>query len=107
MKKTILAAFLSVAVSVAFGQLKVNTNGSFGKTTKVPLIFAVDNVKAGSTGSASIMIFNTQGALAKQMHIQRQQQNVIINGSELTAGMNFYSLIVNGQEIDTKRMILT
>lgn len=57
--------------------------------------------------SASIMIFNMQGTLVKQIPIQRQQQSVIINGSELTAGMYLYSLIVDGKEIDTKRMILT
>ena len=53
------------------------------------------------------MVFNMQGALMKQMPIQRQQQRVIINGSELTAGMYLYSLIIDGKEIDTKRMILT
>jgi len=57
--------------------------------------------------NAYIMIFNMQGALVKQIQLQRQQQNVTINGSELTAGMYLYSLIVDGKEIDTKRMILT
>ena len=57
--------------------------------------------------SAFIMIFNMQGALMKQIPVQRQQQHVIINGSELTAGMYLYSLIIDGKEADTKRMILT
>jgi len=60
-----------------------------------------------NTANASIMVFNMQGALVKQFPIQRQQQSITINGSELASGMYFYSLIVNGQEIDTKRMILT
>ena len=30
-----------------------------------------------------------------------------LNGSELEAGMYLYSLIVNGEEVSTKRMILT
>jgi len=30
-----------------------------------------------------------------------------ISGSELNAGMYFYSLIADGKEVDTKKMILT
>jgi hypothetical protein len=44
---------LSMVVSIAFGQLRVNTNGSFGTTTNVPLNFTVNSFKAGSTGSSS------------------------------------------------------
>jgi hypothetical protein len=57
--------------------------------------------------NASIFIFNMQGALLKQLPVGRRQQSIIINGSELTAGMYLYSLIVDGKEVDTKRMILT
>lgn len=32
---------------------------------------------------------------------------VTIRGNELDAGMYLYSLIVNGEEVDTRRMILT
>ncbi|MDR0573109.1 MAG: tail fiber domain-containing protein [Tannerella sp.] len=60
-----------------------------------------------NAANASIFIFNMQGALLKQLPVGRQQQSIIINGSELTAGMYLYSLIVDGQEVDTKRMILT
>ena len=57
--------------------------------------------------SAFIYVFNMQGALVKQIPVHDRQQSVIINGSELTAGMYIYSLIIDGKEIDTKRMILT
>jgi hypothetical protein len=60
-----------------------------------------------NTANTYIYIFNMQGALVKQLPINANQSSITINGSELTAGMYFYSLIVNGQEIDTKRMILT
>ena len=60
-----------------------------------------------NTVNAFIYIFNMQGALVKQIPLKAQQANITINGSELTAGMYLYSLIVNGQEVDTKRMILT
>ena len=60
-----------------------------------------------NTANAYIYVFNMQGALMKQLPINANQSNITINGSELSAGMYLYSLIVNGQEVDTKRMILT
>lgn len=56
---------------------------------------------------ASICIFNMQGTMLKQIQVSSQQPSVTINGSELSAGMYLYSLIVDGQLVDTKRMILT
>jgi len=38
---------------------------------------------------------------------ERGKGNVIIQGSELIAGMYLYTLIADGKVIDTKRMILT
>jgi hypothetical protein len=60
-----------------------------------------------NTTNASIMVFNLQGALVKQFSIDYQQTSITINGSELNAGMYLYSLIIDGKEADTKRMILT
>ncbi|MDR0698105.1 MAG: tail fiber domain-containing protein [Tannerella sp.] len=60
-----------------------------------------------NTVHASICIFNMQGALIKQIPVSVHQSGTLINGSELTAGMYLYSLIADGKEIDTKRMILT
>ena len=131
MKRIIVANLLLMVATIAQGQLKVSASSAFGTTTNVPLVFDVNNVKSGSTGSASISsvsfgyemvikfelpdnvasayiyIFNMQGALVKQIPINANQASITINGSELTASMYLYSLIVNGQEIDTKRMILT
>jgi hypothetical protein len=56
---------------------------------------------------AFIMIFDMQGSLKKSIPIsQNGKGQIVINGRELTAGMYLYSLIVEGKEIDTKRMIL-
>lgn len=33
--------------------------------------------------------------------------NILIKKNELTAGIYLYSLIIDGQEVDTKKMILT
>jgi len=61
----------------------------------------------GNAVNASIFVFNMQGALMKQLPVNARQSSVIINGSELAAGMYLYSLIVEGKIVDTKRMILT
>ena len=57
---------------------------------------------------ASIHIYNLQGKQIKQINIEeRGNGSVVINGYELTPGMYMYTLIVDGKEIDTKKMILT
>jgi len=60
-----------------------------------------------STVSAIIYLFDMNGAMIKQIPVSARQSSVGINGSELAAGMYLYSLIVDGKEVDTKRMILT
>lgn len=35
------------------------------------------------------------------------KQTVILNGNSLEPGMYLYALVVDGKEVDTKRMILT
>ncbi|MBR6066899.1 MAG: tail fiber domain-containing protein [Bacteroidales bacterium] len=61
-----------------------------------------------NTGQASMLIFDMQGTLKKQMQITgKGNGSLTINASELPAGMYIYSLIVDGNEIDSKRMILT
>ena len=47
------------------------------------------------------------GKMQKQIPVNPSQQSVTINGYELQAGIYLYSLVVGGQEIDTKRMILS
>ena len=55
-----------------------------------------------------ICIYDMQGTQIKRIDIsERGHSHIIINGSELKAGMYLYSLFANGMEIDTKRMILT
>lgn len=57
---------------------------------------------------ARLLVFDMQGTLVKTTFITgRLQTEVIISGAELLAGMYIYSLVVDGKEIDSKRMILT
>ena len=61
-----------------------------------------------TSSRASIHIYNLQGKQIKQINIEsRGNGSVTINGYELTPGMYMYSLIVDGKEVDTKKMILT
>ncbi|WP_320934938.1 tail fiber domain-containing protein [Bacteroides nordii] len=61
-----------------------------------------------ASSRASIHIYNLQGKQIKQLNIEsRGNGSVTINGYELTPGMYMYSLIVDGKEVDTKKMILT
>ena len=57
--------------------------------------------------TAFMLIFDMQGTLKKTIPLsQKGKGQITINGKELTPGMYLYSLIVNEQEVDTKRMIL-
>jgi hypothetical protein len=57
--------------------------------------------------NAYIYIFDMQGKMQKQIAVDPSMQSVTINGYELQAGIYLYSLVVGGQEIDTKRMFLS
>ena len=57
--------------------------------------------------NAFIHIFDMTGKTLKQIPVDSSMQSVTINGYELSSGMYFYALTINGQEIDTKRMILS
>jgi hypothetical protein len=56
---------------------------------------------------ASICIFDMKGKLIKKLPISSGMESVSIGGYELGEGMFLYSLIVNGQVIDTKRMVIS
>ena len=58
--------------------------------------------------SAKLLIHDMQGAELKSYPITTKGMNsIIIQGSELPAGMYLYTLVVNNEIVDTKRMILT
>lgn len=58
--------------------------------------------------SAQIYIYNMQGRqISKYELSERGNGSITISASEFEAGMYIYTLIADGKEIDTKRMILT
>lgn len=65
-------------------------------------------IKGDGAANAQIHIFNMQGTLIKTYHIRDSGEGRIeVSGSDLNPGMYMYTLIVDGKEIDTKKMILT
>ena len=57
--------------------------------------------------TATIYIYNMNGPQLQQYGITgKGKQSVTINGSSFQPGMYLYAL-VDGKEVDTKRMILT
>jgi len=61
-----------------------------------------------SAKQAALYIYNLQGIELKAYSLtQMGKTTITINGSELPAGMYLYTLVVNNEIVDTKRMILT
>lgn len=87
--------------ALATATLRQNIPNPFSERTEIRFTLPSD------AKNAFIYIFNMQGTLQKQIAVTPSMQSVIINGYELSPGMYIYSLIVNGKEIDTKRMIIT
>ncbi|HEY5823254.1 MAG TPA: T9SS type A sorting domain-containing protein, partial [Cyclobacteriaceae bacterium] len=79
-----------------------NTPNPFNTETEIKM-----TVPEG-VGFATVMIYNLEGKQMKNIQVRdRGQVSVKISGSELSAGMYLYALIVDGKVVDTKRMMLT
>ena len=52
-------------------------------------------------------VIDMTGKTIKRLSISSGMDSVSVGGYELGEGMFLYSLIVNGQEIDTKKMVIT
>ena len=92
----------SIGQSIASSaSLKQNTPNPFSERTTI--YFSLPE----GVQQSYIYIFDMQGKTVKQIPIDPSMNNVTINGYELQSGMYLYSLVINGQEIDTKKMILS
>ena len=79
-----------------------NTPNPFSETTTIKFELAE------GTGNAELILFDMTGKeIRKFSNLKSGAQAIELQGRQLEAGMYLYSLIVNGAEIDTKRMILT
>lgn len=86
--------------STAVNRLYQNTPNPFKETTTIRFTLADD------ARDAYICIFDMNGKMLMKHSISTNDTSMSVNGYELGAGIYFYSLIVNGKEIDTKKMIL-
>ena len=92
----------AVNTAMASGNvLYQNTPNPFKEQTTIRFSLADD------TQSASICIFDMTGKMLKNLPVSTGDTSVSLNGWELGEGMFLYTLIVNGKEIDTRRMIIT
>lgn len=82
-------------------KLYQNTPNPFKEQTIIRFSLA-DDAK-----DAAICIFDMTGKTIKKFPISSGMESVSVGGYELGEGMFLYSLIVNGQEIDTKKMIIS
>ena len=57
--------------------------------------------------NAQLIIFDMQGTMLRQIPVSPSGDSVTLNGTDFPTGMYMYSLVVNGKEMDTKRMIIT
>lgn len=62
---------------------------------------------ASGAKQASVSVFDLQGKMLESYPAHQGRNSVRIEGATLPAGMYLYSLIVDGQIVDTKQMVLT
>jgi hypothetical protein len=90
------------ADAITIPSLEQNYPNPFNKTSEI--VYYIPE----STGSADLYIYNMNGLQIKSIPIQTKGKgSATIKASELNPGMYIYTLVVDGKEIDTKRMILT
>ncbi|MDB5282214.1 MAG: hypothetical protein JWO06_1289, partial [Bacteroidota bacterium] len=81
-------------------KLYQNTPNPFSSETKIGYTFVSGN-------SAQILINNLSGQFVKEVELEAKGNgSTIINAGELSSGTYTYSMIVDGQIIDTKLMVV-
>ncbi|MDR6547710.1 putative transglutaminase-like cysteine proteinase [Chryseobacterium rhizosphaerae] len=82
-------------------KLYQNTPNPFNTSTTIEY-FLVD-----STKTAEINVFNQQGIPVKKYTLDKKgKESIRLESSMLPSGIYYYNLIVDGQQLDTKKMII-
>ncbi|MEO1652869.1 MAG: tail fiber domain-containing protein, partial [Bacteroidota bacterium] len=82
-------------------QLYQNQPNPFGENTKISFFLPE------STQEAVLLVYDLQGKQIKEIRIrQRGEGEVTLQSGSLEAGMYFYALVADGQEVDMKRMLI-
>ena len=100
-KKAAQTSGMNTSMANNVNKIFQNSPNPFKEKTVIRFQLA-DGVK-----NAAVCIFDMSGKLLRKLPISSGMESVSINGFELGEGMFLYSLLVDGQEVDTKRMILS
>jgi hypothetical protein len=102
LKSASIATYLTENLTGNKAQLDQNIPNPFSQGTKIGCF-----IPDGSTASM-LYIYNMNGTQLQQYNINgKGKQTVTINGNSFVPGMYLYALVIDGREVDTKRMILT
>lgn len=89
------------AVTRANSYMLQNVPNPFTGTTEVSYSFS------GTFQSASLIVFDMNGAQILKHNLAENTGKVVISADQLRSGMYLYSLVVDGNEIATKKMVVT
>ncbi len=102
LKSASLATRTTSSLAEDIAQLDQNIPNPFSQETRIGC-----TIPESSTASV-LYIYNMNGTQLQQYNVNgKGKQTVTINGNSLDPGMYLYALVVDGKEVDTKRMILT
>jgi hypothetical protein len=91
----------STSNTIQKGKLYQNTPNPFNSETKIE--YELNE----TSQSAAIVVFDLQGNFLKSYPLNSDKKgSIIIHAGEFNKGMFIYTLIVDHQEIDSKKMIL-
>ena len=91
----------SQTVTMDAATLAQNAPNPFNQTTTIN--YAVPT----KASNATLQIFDLNGAMLKSVNLAKGNGQVTINAGELAAGTYSYNLVVDGNIVDTKKMVLT
>ncbi|MBS1779928.1 MAG: tail fiber domain-containing protein [Bacteroidetes bacterium] len=91
---------ISSSTSVSDDMLFQNTPNPFNGSTEIRYHLT------HTFTTADIMIFDMNGRKLMSVPVKNQEGQVTVSGSELAPGMYIYSLLIDGQEAASKRMIV-
>ncbi|MBC7423073.1 MAG: tail fiber domain-containing protein [Ferruginibacter sp.] len=86
-------------------------NNSFALSQNAPNPFSekttITYTIPSNAKKAVLAIFDLNGRMLLQYNLQQGKNTLTVNGNTLAAGMYIYSLIADGQEVVSKRMVVT
>lgn len=102
LKSASLATGITSSLAENVAQLDQNIPNPFSQETKIGCFIPEASV------SSVLYVYNMNGTQLQQYSITGNgKQTVTINGNSFEPGMYLYALVIDGKEVDTKRMILT